>query len=114
MGTEKPSPNERRACLCRRLPAPWVANGRQVAEDRPTCAVLVAEGRPVCQSTGRRDCYWLYVVTSCKSKAILQEPIKNPARFPWHEVKKVDHYYLTVDALTQPMRVKEAPAPYGE
>ena len=24
----------------------------------------VAEDRPVCRSTGRRDCYWLYVVTS--------------------------------------------------
>jgi superfamily II DNA or RNA helicase len=61
----------------------------------------------------RRDCYWLYVVTSCKSEPCLQEPIKNPARFPWHEVKKVDHYYLSVDALTQPMRVKESPATYG-
>jgi hypothetical protein len=61
----------------------------------------------------RRDCYWLYVVTSCKSQACLQEPIKNPARFPWHEVKKVDHYYLSVDALTQPMRVRETDAPYG-
>jgi len=30
----------------------------------------------------RRDCYWLCVVTSCKSEAILQEPIKNPARVP--------------------------------
>jgi hypothetical protein len=32
---------------------------------------------------------------------------------PWHEVKKVDHYYLSIDALTQPMRVKESPIPYG-
>jgi hypothetical protein len=62
----------------------------------------------------RRDCYWLYVVTSCNSEACLQDPIKDPARFPWHEVKKVDHYYLSVDALTQPMQVKESPAPYGE
>ena len=61
----------------------------------------------------RRDCYWLYVVTSCKSEAILQEPIKNPARFPWHEVKKVDHYSLSVDALTQPMQVRERTGPYG-
>ncbi|MBI2350464.1 MAG: hypothetical protein HYV00_03115 [Deltaproteobacteria bacterium] len=49
----------------------------------------------------------------------------DPARFPWHEarlphrarrrqVKKVEHYYLSVDALTQPMRVKEKPEPYGE
>jgi hypothetical protein len=62
----------------------------------------------------RRDCYWLYVVTSCNSQACLQDPIKDPARFPWHEVKKVDHYYLSVDALTQPMQVREAPAPYGD
>jgi hypothetical protein len=61
----------------------------------------------------RRDCYWLYVVTSCKFQPCLQEPIKNPARFSWHEVKKVDHYYLSVDALTQPMQVKEKPAPWG-
>lgn len=60
----------------------------------------------------RRDCYWLYVVTSCKSQACLQEPIKNPARFPWHEVKKVEHYYLSVDALTRPMQVKESAADY--
>ena len=49
-----------------------------------------------------------------KSQPNLQDPIKNPARFPWHEVKKVDHYYLSVDALTQPMRVKEPPSSYGE
>jgi hypothetical protein len=77
---------------------------RRVAEDRPTCAVLVA--------AGRRDCYWLYVVTSCKSQPNLQDPIKNPARFPWHEVKKVDHYYLSVDALTQPMQVGDPAEPY--
>ena len=64
----------------------------------------VAEDRPVCRSTGRRDCYWLYVVTDCKSQPKLQDPIKDPARFPWHEarlprrpdlrrrqVKKVEH-----------------------
>jgi hypothetical protein len=46
-------------------------------------------------------------------QTILEEPIKNPARFPWHEVKKVDHYYLSVDALTQPVEVRERPEPYG-
>ena len=60
----------------------------------------------------RRDCYWLYVVTSCNSKCQLQEPIKDPAHFPWHEVKKVEHYYLSVDALTQQMQVREDPSPY--
>jgi len=33
----------------------------------------------------------------------------DPAQFPWHEVKKVDHYCLSVGALTQPMQVKEDP-----
>ena len=38
---------------------------------------------------------------------ILQEPIKDPARFPWHEVVKVQHYWLEVDAMTTPMTVRE-------
>ena len=41
-------------------------------------------------------------------QTILEEPIRNPARFLWHEVKKVDHYYLSVDALTQSMQVHES------
>ncbi len=55
----------------------------------------------------RRDCYWLYVVTNCASQPTLQEPIKDPARFPWHEVSKVQHYWLEVDAMTKPMQVRE-------
>jgi SNF2 family DNA or RNA helicase len=62
----------------------------------------------------RRDCYWLYVVTNCSTKPELQEPIKDPARFKWHQVTKVEHYYLSVDALTKPMQVREEPPPYGE
>jgi len=62
----------------------------------------------------RRDCYWLYIVTGCKSTPMLQEPIKDPARLEWHEVKKVDHYWLRIDAATQPMKVREEPTPYGE
>lgn len=56
-------------------------NERRVAQDRP-------------------DCYWLYVVTNCNGTPKLEEPIKNPVRFPWHEVKKVDHYWLEVRTLT--------------
>ncbi len=56
----------------------------------------------------------MYVVTNCNAAANLQEPIKDPARFPWNEVKKVDQYYLSVDALIQPMEVKEEAEPYGE
>jgi hypothetical protein len=62
----------------------------------------------------RRDCYWLYVVTDCKIKPQLQNPIKDPARLQWHEVKKVDHYYLSIDAVTQPMQVREEIIPYGD
>jgi len=34
----------------------------------------------------------------------LQEPVRDPARFPWHEVTKVAHYWLEVGAMTQPMK----------
>jgi len=55
----------------------------------------------------RRDCYWLYIVTNCAGQPVLQEPVKDPARFPWHEVTKVAHYWLAVNALTQPFQIRE-------
>ena len=61
----------------------------------------------------RRDCYWLYVVTNCAAEPQLQEPIEDPARFPWHEVSKVQHYWLGVDAMTKPMQIREERAEYG-
>jgi superfamily II DNA or RNA helicase len=60
----------------------------------------------------RRDCFWLYVVTDCDTTAELQEPIKDPARLDWHEVTKVAHYYLAVDAMKKPLEVREDPAAY--
>jgi len=60
----------------------------------------------------RRDCYYLYVVTNCSTKPTLQEPIKDPARFDWHEVTKVAHYYLAVDAMTRPMKVRDGQKEY--
>ncbi len=60
----------------------------------------------------RRDCYWLYVVTNCGMTPELQEPIKDPFSFPWHEVMKVQHYWLEVDAMTKPMGLREDPVPY--
>ena len=69
-------------------------NERRVAEDRP-------------------DCYWLYVVTGCATEPKLQNPIKDPAKFPWHEVIKVQHYWLNVNALKQPMVWEDQPL-YGE
>jgi SNF2 family DNA or RNA helicase len=70
-------------------------NERQVAEDRP-------------------DCYWLYIVTNCDSSPVLQNPIKNPASFPWREVKKVAHYQMDINAMIKPMEVREDPPPYGK
>jgi hypothetical protein len=35
-------------------------------------------------------------------------------RFLRHEVKEVDHYWLSVDALTQPMQVREPEPPRME
>jgi hypothetical protein len=48
----------------------------------------------------RRDCYWLYVVTNCDTQPTLHT-IKDPAQFPWHEVTKVAHYYLSVEEMTR-------------
>ncbi len=62
----------------------------------------------------RPDCFWLHVVTNCASAPELQEPIRDPARFPWHEVTKVAHYYLEVNALKQPMKVRESSGSYDQ
>lgn len=60
--------------------------------------VLTPNERRVAED--RRDCYWLYVVTDCKTNPTLQQ-VPDPARFPWHEVVKVAHYYLSVDEMTR-------------
>jgi len=62
----------------------------------------------------RRDCYWLYIVTDCASNPTVQEPVSDPARIAWHEVIKVAHYWLEVDAITKPFSVGEDEVPYGE
>jgi len=61
--------------------------------------VLTPNERRVAED--RRDCYWLYVVTNCNTEPKLQEPIKDPARFDWNEVTKVQHYWLRSDAITK-------------
>jgi len=48
-----------------------------------------------------------------RRKSIKRE-IKDPARLEWHEVKKVAHYYLAGNAMTEPMQVKEESAIYGD
>jgi len=61
----------------------------------------------------RRDCYWLYVVTSAKTEPHL-ELIQDPARLDWHEVKKIDHYYVSVDAAKKPIKISEEEEQYGD
>jgi len=60
----------------------------------------------------RRDCYWLYVVTGCATTPRLQDPIFDPARLPWHEVKKVQHYYLALEAMGPPASMYDLPPPH--
>lgn len=64
----------------------------------PSGSILITPNeRRVAQD--RRDCYWLYVVTNCAESPVLRDPINDPARFEWNEVRKVDHYSLHVEAL---------------
>lgn len=49
----------------------------------------------------RRDCYWLYVVTNCNEDPKLLAPLNNPATYPWHEVAKVQHYWMDVSVVVQ-------------
>lgn len=61
----------------------------------------------------RRDCYWLYVVTDCNAAPRLQDPIKDPARIDWHEVVKVQHYWLDVNASHRPLGIAEEGPMFG-
>jgi len=81
-----------------------------LAESQGTIVLTPNEKRV---AEDRRDCYWLYIVTSCRAEPRLQQPILDPTRLEWHEVITVAHYYLSVDALTQPMEVRENGRPYG-
>ncbi|MDQ7828232.1 MAG: hypothetical protein RB146_04445 [Armatimonadota bacterium] len=88
------------------------------------CSRAIANRSRANNRTAARNCYWLYVVTNCLPAATgaaqagttspqLQEPIKHPARLDWHEATKVAHYYLSLDALTKPMQVREESPGYG-
>ena len=39
------------------------------------------------------------------------KPVTNPARFEWHEVSKIQHYWLDVNTITRPMRGREDSPP---
>jgi hypothetical protein len=78
------------------------------------CRAMRSDVRRHHETEDRRDRYWLYVVTHCGTQPTLQEPIKDPARFPWHEVTRVQHYWLEVNAMVKPMEVRVDPLAIGE
>ncbi|MCY3783982.1 MAG: hypothetical protein OXG79_09375 [Chloroflexi bacterium] len=88
---------------------------KPVVVDRLACvgAIPLDVLRLGCEGLESDLNYWLFVVTNCAAEPKLQEAIKDPAQRPCHEVRKVQHYRLAVDALTQPMVVREDQPPYG-
>ena len=83
------------------------------AEDR--CRAFCADGRArpsVPPGVYFRMLLVGYMVTNCATAPEVQEPIKHPARFPWHEITKVQHYWLDVNAMTQPFEIRDDAAPY--
>jgi len=86
-----------------------LAKQAQSVEDAGTILLTPNERRV---AEDRRDCYWLCVVTDCAGKPVMQEPIKDPARFSWREVTKVAHYWMEVDSMTKPMMLRQDDSPY--
>ncbi len=48
----------------------------------------------------RRDCYWLYIVTSCGTEWPKLTPVFDPANRPWRRITKIAHYTLSTRSLT--------------
>jgi hypothetical protein len=46
--------------------------------------------------------------------SLILKSMEDPACLQWHEVKKVDHYWLQIDAVTQPMQVRDRNETYGD
>jgi hypothetical protein len=57
--------------------------------------------------------YLFHEISRCPVAA-RHAPVEDPARFEWNDVTKVSHYYLTVDALSKPMRVCEQEIAYSK
>ncbi len=47
----------------------------------------------------RRDCYWLYVVTSCGTEPPELTPVFDPANKPWEPITTVEHFRLSARKL---------------
>ena len=46
------------------------------------------------------------MIISVKSARDAPNPLKDPARLEWHEVKKVAHYYLSVETIVKDNVIK--------
>lgn len=89
-------------CLC--------GTGERLQQGRELCVLaLRLTQRSAVATIERRS----HVVTSCGTEPTLQDPLRDPARFEWHEVQKIDHYWLEVNAMTHPMQIREEAPPYG-
>lgn len=49
----------------------------------------------------RRECFWLYVVTSCKTEHPDVHARKDPAGLPWEPIQKIEHYMLSLARLEE-------------
>ncbi len=56
----------------------------------------------------RPECFWLYVVTNCNGQPTIFPPIENPARLPWGEVVKVQHYAITLKDMRSSLSTEGA------
>lgn len=59
----------------------------------------------------------LQLLNSCwmlRTRFALQSPNKATARLDWNKIKEVADYYLSVNAMKQPMQVREDAADYGD
>ena len=55
--------------------------------------------------------YWLYIVTHCATKPLLNI-LRDPAQLDWQPVVKVEHYRLNVNSIRSPVEIHEDAPPY--
>ena len=51
------------------------------------------------EANDRRDCYWLYLVTECKTHTPKLHLFKDPAKYDWIPVKKIEHFIRTFSKI---------------
>lgn len=53
--------------------------------------------------------YWLYIVTHCATKPILNV-LRDPAQLDWQPIVKVEHYRLKTESIRHPITLREEAA----